>query len=68
VSIGFIAAVIIAELAHAPQSRIDLLAVVFVVARVLYGILYLAGYGALRSAAFFVGLVCTIGLFVVAAT
>ena len=67
VSIGFVAAVIIAQLAHAPQARIDLLAIIFVAARLLYGILYLAGYGALRSAAFFVGLVCTIGLFVIAA-
>jgi uncharacterized MAPEG superfamily protein len=66
-SIGFIAAVIIAQLAHAPQNRVDLLAIVFVAARVLYGIFYLAGLGALRSAAFFVGLVCTIALFVVAA-
>jgi uncharacterized MAPEG superfamily protein len=67
VSIGFIAAVIIAQLAHAPQNRVDLLALIFVAARVLYGIFYLAGLGALRSAAFFVGLLCTIALFVVAA-
>jgi len=66
-AIGFVAAVIIAELAHAPQDRIDLLAEIYVAARVLYGIFYLAGFGALRSLAFFVGLLCTIGLFVVSA-
>jgi uncharacterized MAPEG superfamily protein len=66
-SIGFIAAVIVAELAHAPQSRIDLLALIFVAARIAYGVLYLAGLGALRSLAFFVGLLCTIGLFVISA-
>jgi uncharacterized MAPEG superfamily protein len=67
VSIGFIAAVIIAELAHAPQGRIDLLALIFVAARILYGVFYLAGMGSLRSLAFGVGLLCTIGLFVTAA-
>jgi uncharacterized MAPEG superfamily protein len=66
-SIGFIAGVMVAELAHAPQNRIDLLALVFVAARIVYGMLYLAGQGALRSLAFFVGFLCTIGLFVVAA-
>ena len=67
VSAGFIAAVIIAHLAQAPQGHVDILAIVFVVARILHGVFYLGGYGALRSAAFFVGLVCTIGLFVISA-
>lgn len=66
-SIGFIAAVIIAHLAHAPQARIDVLALIFVAARILHGVFYLAGLGALRSLAFGIGMVCTIGLFVISA-
>jgi uncharacterized MAPEG superfamily protein len=68
VNVGFIAAVIIAHLAHAPQARIDMLALIFVAARILHGVFYLAGLGALRSLAFGVGMVCTIGLFVISAT
>jgi uncharacterized MAPEG superfamily protein len=64
-TIGFVAGVVIAQLAHAPQGRIDVLAIIFVLARVAHGILYMAGLGTLRSAAFFLGLACTIGLFVV---
>jgi uncharacterized MAPEG superfamily protein len=66
-SIGFVAGVIIAHSAHAPQGRIDLLALIFVAARILYGVFYLAGLGALRSLAFGVGMACTIGLFVISA-
>jgi uncharacterized MAPEG superfamily protein len=66
-SIGFIAGVIIAHLAHAPQARIDVLALVFVAARILHGVFYLAGLGPLRSLAFGVGMACTIGLFVISA-
>jgi uncharacterized MAPEG superfamily protein len=66
-TMGFAAGVIIAHLANAPQGRIDTLAVIFVLARIAHGLLYLAGRGALRSIAFFVGLFCTIGLFVIAA-
>jgi uncharacterized MAPEG superfamily protein len=65
VTIGFVAGVIVAHLAHAPQGRIDTLAVIFILARVAHGFLYMAGIGALRSLAFFVGLGCTIGFFVV---
>jgi uncharacterized MAPEG superfamily protein len=54
-------------LAHAPQARIDVLALIFVAARVLHGAFYLAGLGALRSLAFGVGFACTIGLFVISA-
>ena len=64
---GFAAGVFVAELAHAPQGRIDLLAMIFVAARIAHGALYLAGAGAIRSLMFFVGLICTIGFFVIAA-
>ncbi len=67
VTTGFVAAVIIAHNVHATQSWINTLAVVFILARIAHGALYLAGMGSLRSAAFFVGLLCTIGLFVISA-
>ena len=60
----FAAVVIIAHWAHAPQGRIDLLAAVFVVARVVYIALYLADLASLRSLVWFVGMLCIVGLFV----
>ena len=63
----FAAAVIIAHLAQAPQGRVDLLAIAFIVARVAYIGLYIADLASLRSAAWAVGMACVIGLFVLAA-
>lgn len=64
---GFYAAVIIAHLAHAPQGRIDLLAVAYVLLRVVYGLLYIGDRPALRSATWFLSVTCIVGLFVIAA-
>lgn len=64
---GFAAGVIIAHLAHAPQGRIDALALAFVALRVLHGILYLSGRGGLRSLVWFAGFVCIVALFVIGA-
>lgn len=61
---AFAAAVIVAELAHASQSRIDLLAGIFVILRLLYTALYLADLAALRSIVWSLGLFAVIGLFV----
>lgn len=63
----FAAAVIIAHLAGAPQSRIDLLAGVFVAARAAYGVLYMADLPTLRSLAWLTGFGCVVGLFVASA-
>jgi uncharacterized MAPEG superfamily protein len=63
---GFAAAVIIAHLVHAPQTRIDVVASVWVLARVAHVSFYLADKATLRSLAQFVSLVCVLGLFVVA--
>lgn len=63
---GFAAAVIIAHLAHAPQTPIDILALAWVVARVAYVAFYVAGRSTLRSSAQFVSLGCVLGLFMVA--
>ena len=59
----FAAAVIIAQLAHAPQGRVDNLALAFIACRVLYLILYLADQAMLRTTLWFAGMVCVVMLF-----
>lgn len=63
----FAAAVILAHLAGVPDARIALLAVVFVVARILHGLVYIAGVSVVRSLVWFVGLGCVVALLVQAA-
>lgn len=60
---AFAAAVIVAELAHARQDRIDWLAGIFVLFRIAYSAAYLAGRPGLRSACWFGGMICVIALF-----
>ena len=60
----FAAAVLVAHLSDAPVAVVDLLASVFVSARVLYVACYLADLAALRSAVWTVGFLATLGLFV----
>jgi len=62
----FAAAVILAEIAHAPQHQVDLRAGIFVAARVLYTVAYLADAASVRSLIWFVGIGATISLFVLA--
>ena len=59
----FAAGVIVAHLTHMPQGRIDLLALVFVVARVAYTACYLADWHWIRSTVWLIGLLSTVGLF-----
>ena len=59
----FFAAVIIAQIANAPQARIDLLALGFVVARIAYLICYLANWPTTRSIVWLLGLICVVTLF-----
>lgn len=63
----FAAAVIIAQLAGGNQATIDTLAGVFIVARILHGVCYIADKGALRSLVWLVGFGCVIALFVTSA-
>lgn len=63
----FAVAVIIAHMLHAEQGTVDLLASGYIVSRVAFGFLYIAGLGTLRSLVWLAGLGCVIGLFVVAA-
>jgi uncharacterized MAPEG superfamily protein len=60
----FAAAVIIAHLTGAPQDRVDGLAIIFVAARVLYIVCYLADWHWARSVVWLVGLLATLTIFV----
>lgn len=63
----FAAAVVIAHVVRGPQSLVDILAVVFVAARVAYLGAYLAGKGTLRSLLWTVGFGATAWIFLTAA-
>jgi uncharacterized MAPEG superfamily protein len=60
----FAAAVIVAHLTHAPQDRIDALAVLFILARAAFLVCYLADWHWARSIVWTMGMVATITLFV----
>lgn len=59
----FFAAVIIASMNNAPQARIDLLALGFVIARIAYLICYIANWPTTRSIVWIVGLACVVAIF-----
>ncbi|QKM64023.1 hypothetical protein DCO17_01525 [Polynucleobacter tropicus] len=59
----FFAAVIIASISHAPQTKIDLLAVGFMIARIAYLICYVANWPTARSIVWLLGLLCVITIF-----
>lgn len=63
----FAAAVLVAHVAQAEPSRIDHLALAFVVLRLGYGICYLAGWATIRSLVWALAFACCIALFVIAA-
>ena len=59
----FFAAVIIASIANAPQNRIDLLAIGFVVARIAYLVCYVANWPTTRSIVWLAGIACVVSIF-----
>ena len=59
----FFAAVIIASINNAPQTRIDLLALGFVAARIAFLICYLADWPTIRTIVWSIGLICVIAIF-----
>jgi uncharacterized MAPEG superfamily protein len=59
----FFAAVIIASISNAPQHRIDLLAVGFVLARIAYLVCYVANWPTTRSIVWAIGIACVVALF-----
>ncbi|MDO8268204.1 MAG: MAPEG family protein [Moraxellaceae bacterium] len=64
---GFMAAVIIAHLAAAPQVAIDAIAVTYIGLRLLYGVFYINDKAAMRSLVWAGGVACIVALFVVSA-
>ncbi len=64
----FAAGVVVAVLQHVPVATINLLAIVFIVARVAFIVCYVADRPMLRSPAWLVGFLASVGLFVVAST
>jgi uncharacterized MAPEG superfamily protein len=63
----FAAAVIIAQVLEADPVTVNILAGVFIVARILHGICYIMDKGTLRSLVWLVGYGCVVGLFLAAA-
>lgn len=63
---AFAAAVIIAHLQQVSTDNIDLLAISFIVFRVLYGAAYLANKALIRSLFWMAGMICVVALFVLA--
>ena len=61
---AFAAAVIVAQMKGTPQHMIDMLAGGFILARLAYTGIYIAGYASLRSLVWCIGLVFTVALFV----
>jgi len=63
----FAVAVIVAQMLHAPQERVDALAIFFIVARLGYLVCYLADWHWARSVAWTIGWLACLFLFVSAA-
>jgi len=63
----FAAAVTVSFLLHAPQHRVDLLAMGFVAARIVYIVCYVGDWAPLRSLAWLAGMVCAVWIFVAGA-
>jgi len=59
----FFAAVIIAHIENAAQSKIDFLAIGFVIARIAFLISYIANWPTARSIVWLFGLICVITIF-----
>ncbi|MCB1614953.1 MAG: MAPEG family protein [Pseudomonadales bacterium] len=63
----FTAAVIIAHLQEVNQSTLNMIAIAFVVLRILYGVLYVVNQSTLRSLVWIGSMACIISLFVLSA-
>ncbi len=61
---AFAAAVIIAQQLMLDQQTINIYALSFIGARIVYGICYLFGWAGMRSLFWFLGLACVLGLFI----
>lgn len=61
----FIGAVIIAHQLGAHQARLDILAFLFIVLRMLYIMMYVAGMGTARSLVWGLGLACNVAILLI---
>ena len=59
----FYAAVILALMFEAPEERVDVLAVTYLIARIAYIICYIQDWPNTRSLVWTLGLVCTVAIF-----
>ena len=59
----FIGAIIIAHLLGAPQTRLDILAVLFITLRIIYIVMYVANLPKARSAFWALAFVCNVAIF-----
>lgn len=59
----FFVAVLITSIAKAPQNRIDLLAIGFVLARIAYLFCYVTNWPTARSIVWLAGLACVVAMF-----
>ena len=59
----FASAVILAEMRSVPQGPVNVLAVAFITARILYVLLYLADRPGLRSVVWSMGFACNLAIF-----
>lgn len=60
---GFIAGILVAHYLQAPQDRIDILAMTYLLCRILYGFCYIFNLSNLRSIMWFTAFTCILGLF-----
>jgi uncharacterized MAPEG superfamily protein len=63
----FSAAVFAAHLAHAPQARMDAIAIAFIAVRLIYIVLYVSNRAALRTIVWLIGLLLCVALFFIGA-
>ncbi|MCC5857845.1 MAG: MAPEG family protein [Ectothiorhodospiraceae bacterium] len=63
---AIVAGVLVAQFVQAPQAYVDGLAIAFIAFRVLHAVFYVTDKPMLRSHAWRLGMLCVIGLFVVA--
>jgi len=59
----FIGAIIIAHQLGAPQTRLDILAVLFITLRIIYIVMYIAGLPTARSAIWALAFACNLAIF-----
>ena len=58
----FIGAIALAEIARAPADRVDMLALIYIAARVVYTAVYLADLATVRTLVWFAGLVANMAI------